>query len=226
MGTGNGNRGRTGARRVAVAGTADTPPQGEGLDSLSDWIQNSGLDPDRAVVGVAEDLALSSGAIDTTSTPGIGEREWSDLSVSDQRAYIREALRDKTGLANTIANPRNNEQFRGIDATTTDLARAAMLPVARRERFYWQTAYTDAQLRPQARTARQAVSRLREIERTSTDTAVAGRARNIANRVSQAYGLEGNPGVVGIKPGATGTGQFSLVTTPRLVKFNPNTVDS
>ena len=219
MGTRSGNRGRTGARRVAVAGTADAPPQGEGLDSLANWIQNSGNDIDRAVTSFAEDIAVENNFVDSRDL-------FDTLSQSDQRGLIREAITSKDGLANTIANPRNNRQFEGIDATTTQLTRAAMLPVARRERFYWQTAYTDAQVRPEGRVARQAVSRLRDIERTSTDAATVRRARNIANRVSQAYGLEGNPGIVGIKPGATGTGQFSLVTTPRLQKFNPNTVES
>lgn len=219
MGTRSGNRGRTGARRVAVAGTADAPPQGEGLDSLANWIQNSGNNIDRAVTSFAEDIAVENNFVDSRDL-------FDTLSQSDQRGLIREAIISKDGLANTIANPRNNRQFEGIDATTTQLTRAAMLPVARRERFYWQTAYTDAQVRPEGRVARQAVSRLRDIERTSTDAATVRRARNMANRVSQAYGLEGNPGIVGIKPGATGTGQFSLVTTPRLRKYNPDTVES
>jgi len=219
MGTRSGNRGRTGARRVAVAGTADAPPQGEGLDSLANWIQNSGNDIDRAVTSFAEDIAVENNFVDSRDL-------FYTLSQSDQRGLIREAIISKDGLANTIANPRNNRQFEGIDATTTQLTRAAMLPVARRERFYWQTAYTDAQVKPEGRVARQAVSRLRDIERTSTDAATVRRARMMANRVSEAYGLEGNPGIVGIKPGATGTGQFSLVTTPRLRKYNPDTVES
>ncbi len=218
MGTRSGNRGRTGARRVAVAGTADAPPQGEGLDSLANWIQNSGNDIDRAVTSFAEDIAVENNFVDSRDL-------FYTLSQSDQRGLIREAIISKDGLANTIANPRNNRQFEGIDATTTQLTRAAMLPVARRERFYWQTAYTDAQVKPEGRVARQAVSRLRDIERTSTDAATVRRARMMANRVSEAYGLEGNPGIVGIKPGATGTGQFSLVTTPRLRKYSPDTVD-
>jgi hypothetical protein len=225
MGTRSGNRGRTGARRVAVAGTADMPPQGEGMDALSNWLENSGFETDRAVISSAEDAALSDGAIDATGVPGLNERVWDDLSRADRQQYIRGAL-SAGGVASTIANPRNNAQFEGIDATTTQLSRAAMLPVARRERFYWQTAYTDAQVKPEGRIARQAVSRLRDIERTSGDTAVSNRARNVANRISQAYGLEGNPGVVGIKPGATGKGVFDLVTNPRLRKFNPDTIFS
>lgn len=219
MGTGNGNRGRTGARRFPVAGTADTPPQGEGLDSLANWIQNSGYDLDRAIVDAAEDIAVDSGFVESRD-------DYRFLPTSDIRNFQREALISKEGLANDIANPRNNAQWRGIDDTTANLARAAMLPVARRERFYWQTAYTHDQVKPQASFARQAVSRLRDIERTSTDDRVKREAGRIANRVSLAYGLEGNPGVVGIKPGATGRGPFSLVTTPRLQKFDPDRIES
>lgn len=223
MGTRSGNRGRTGARRVAVAGTADAPPQGEGMDAFSNWLENSGFDTDRAVVAAGADRAFADREIETSEIGPNVVGGFQDLPEAQQQAYIRQGL-SAGGVANTIANPRNNAQFEGIDATTTQLSRAAMLPVARRERFYWQTAYTDAQVRPEGRVARQAVSRLRDIERTSGDTAVSGRARNVANRISQAYGFEGNPGVVGIKPGATGRGVFDLVTNPRLRKFDPDTI--
>jgi len=223
MGTRSGNRGRTGARRVATAGTADVPPQGQGMDALDNWINNSGGDLDRAVVEAGAERALLGRQIDTTDIGPNVVDGFQDLPEAQQRAFVREGL-TSGGVASTIANPRNQTQFQGIDANTVSLSRAAMEPVARREHFYWQSAYTDAQVKPQGRVARQAVAGLRNTERTSTDPDVARRARNIANRISQAYGLEGNPGVVGIKPGATGRGVFGLVTNPRLRKYNPDTV--
>lgn len=221
MGTGNGNRGRTGARRFPVAGTADTPPQGEGSGALADWIQNSDFDLDDAVLDEARDIAFGSGEIDTAGSSGSGML-WRDLTSDRQQIYIREALTNKTGLAGDLANARMS----GFDATTAQLVRTAMLPVARREQFYWQSAFTHDQLKPQRSQAREAVSRLRNIERTSTNNSLAAEAGRFATRISQAYGLEGRPGVVGIKPGATGRGPFSLVTTPRLQKFDPDRIES
>jgi hypothetical protein len=225
MGTGNGNRGRTGARRVATAGSADVPPQGQGMEAFENWLNTNGGDLDRTLVDTGAELAFNNNEIETTSRGPNVVGGFDDLPASVQREYIRGAL-TSGGNAQSIVDPQNRQQFQGIDTDTARLSRTAMEPVARREHFYWQTAYTDAQVRPQGRVARQAVSRLRDIQNQSTDAGVVRRARSVADRISEAYGLEGRPGVVGIKPGATGRGSFDLITSPRLRKYNPDTVES
>ena len=221
MGTGPGNRlGRTGARRVATAGTADTPPEGQGAEALANWINQSGYDLDNAVVDQAVEIAFNEGAIGNTSRDMASD--WALMQTRDQNMYERIALTSggqTQGAIDVLGRT-------GLDAQTERLARTALTPVANRERFYWQTAYTNAQVAPQPLAARRALAGLRRAERDETDAVNKRRIGGIANRISRVYGLEGNAGASGFARGGRGDGGTDMVTNPRLMKWNPDTIQS
>lgn len=221
MGTQPDKLARTGAKRVATNGTADTPPTGKGADALADWLDTSGTDLDNNIIETAAELAFNSGAIESSSTAR--NSDWNLLQSGDQKRYIRESL---TGGGPAQGSLDSIARITGLDNQTSTLARTALTPVANQERFYWQTAYTNAQVTPRPIAARRALLALRKAERDETNPDTQRRIRGVANRISQVYGLEGKVGAVGFASGGRGKAGTDIVTTPRLQKWNRDTVES